>query len=145
MKKLELAFLGQPDFKLEGESINDLVLRKGLALVAYLAVTKQAHSREALAGLLWGEMTEEKARRNLRVALTKLRPFFNDFLIIQRRTLAFDVDSNYWLDVDIFERNLNQPNPTVAQLQTAVDLYHGPFLADLPLRDAPLFEEWIRP
>lgn len=145
MKKLELAFLGQPDFKLGNESINDLVLRKGLALIAYLAVTKQAHSREALAGLLWGEMTEEKARRNLRVALTKLRKQFDDFLIIQRRTLAFDPNGDYWLDVELFEKNLNQPNPTTEQLQTAVDLYRGPFLADLPLRDAPLFEEWVRP
>ena len=145
MKKLELALLGQPDFKLDGATINDLVLRKGLALIAYLAVTKQSHSREALAGLFWGEMSEEKARRNLRVALTKLRKQFDDFLIIQRRTLAFDPDSNYWLDVDLFEQNLNQPNPTTEQLQTAVNLYRGPFLADLPLRDALLFEEWVRP
>ena len=145
MKKLELTFLGQPDFKVENESINNLVLRKGLALVAYLAVTKQAHSREALAGLLWGEMTEENARRNLRVTLTKLRRYFDDHLIIQRRSIAFNVDSDYWLDVDTFEAYLNQQNPTVEQLQTAVDLYHGPFLADLPLRDAPLFEEWVRP
>ncbi len=145
MKKLELALLGPPDFKLGNETINDLVLRKGLALIAYLAVTKQTHSREALAGLYWGEMPEEKARRNLRVALTKLRPFFDDFLIIQRRTVAFDVDSDYWLDVEVFEENLNQPNPSAAQLQTAVELYRGPFLADLPLKDAPLFEDWIRP
>ena len=145
MKKLELALLGQPDFKLDGATINDLVLRKGLALIAYLAVTKQSHSREALAGLFWGEMSEEKARRNLRVALTKLRKQFDDFLIIQRRTLAFDPDSNYWLDVELFEQNLNQPNPTTEQLQTAVNLYRGPFLADLPLRDALLFEEWVRP
>ena len=145
MKKLELTFLGQPDFKLGGKSINNLVLQKGLALVAYLAVTKQAHSRESLAGLLWGEMTEENARRNLRVALAKLRKHFDDYLIIQRRSVAFNVDSDYWLDAEVFEGHLTKPNPTAAEMQTAVDLYHGPFLADLPLRDAPLFDDWVRP
>lgn len=145
MKKLELALLGSPEFKLGNKGINDLVLRKGLALVAYLAVTKQTHSREALAGMFWGEMPEESARRNLRVALTKLRPYFNDHLIIQRRTVAFDTTSDYWLDVDQFEQALHQPAPSAAELQTAVNLYRGPFLADLPLKEAPLFEDWIRP
>lgn len=145
MKKLELALLGSPEFKLGNKGINDLVLRKGLALVAYLAVTKQTHSREALAGMFWGEMPEESARRNLRVALTKLRPYFNDHLIIQRRTVAFDTTSDYWLDVDQFEQALHQPAPSAAELQAAVNLYRGPFLADLPLKESPLFEDWIRP
>jgi DNA-binding SARP family transcriptional activator/tetratricopeptide (TPR) repeat protein len=145
MPKLEMVLLGQPRFKLNGRSITNEIARKGQALIAYLAVTKQTHSREMLAGLLWSEMPESNARRNLRVALTKLRPLFDGHLVIQRRTLTFDLESDYWLDVDLFESCLSPAEPTVQQLQTAVDLYRGPFLADLPLRDAPAFDDWIRP
>lgn len=145
MSKLEMALLGQPQFKLNGRSITHELPNKSQALLAYLAVTRQAHSREALVGLLWGEMSEENARRNLRVALTRLRDRFGDYLVIQRRTLAFNLESAYQLDVDLFEAGLRQTEPTAEQLQTAVSLYHGPFLADLALRDTPAFEEWVRP
>ena len=145
MSSLEMAFLGQPQFRRNGRSITNEIPSKSQALLAYLAVTRQAHSREALVGLLWGEMSEENARRNLRVALTKLRHHFDDYLVIQRRTLAFNLESDYQLDIDLFERSLSQPEATVQQLQTAVSLYRGPFLAGLSLRDAPAFEEWVRP
>jgi DNA-binding SARP family transcriptional activator/tetratricopeptide (TPR) repeat protein len=145
MSKLEMVLLGPPQFKLDGRPITNKIASKSQALIAYLAVTRQAHSRESVAGLLWGEMTEANARRNLRVALTKLRGYFDDNLVIQRRTLAFNTESDYWLDVELFEACLHPPEPTVQQLKTAVDLYHGPFLAELPLRDALAFEEWIRP
>jgi DNA-binding SARP family transcriptional activator len=142
---LQVALLGQPEFKLNGRIITNDLARKGQALIAYLAVTRQAHSREALAGLLWGEMNEESARRNLRVTLTKLRPFFDDNLVIQRRTLAFNRESNYWLDVDVFESHLQGNEQSLAQLQTAVNLYRGALLDDLPLTAAPGFEEWLQP
>lgn len=145
MHKLEMVLLGQPQFKLNSRSITNDIPSKSQALLAYLAVTRQAHSREALVGLLWGEMSEENARRNLRVALTRLRHHFDDFLVIQRRALAFNLESHYQLDVDFFEACLRQPEPTAEQLQTAVSLYRGPFLTDLSLRDAPAFEEWVRP
>lgn len=145
MSKLEITLFGPPRFKLNGRVITNDIPSKSQALLAYLAVTHQTHSREALVGLLWGEMSEENARRNLRVALTKLRHPFDNYLIIQRRTLAFNRASDYWLDVDLFETSLRQPQATIQQIQTAVALYHGPFLAELPLRDAPAFEEWIRP
>jgi DNA-binding SARP family transcriptional activator/tetratricopeptide (TPR) repeat protein len=145
MSSLQMALLGQPEFKLNGRNITDDLARKGQALIAYLAVTRQGHSREALAGLLWSEMDEESARRNLRVTLTKLRPFFDDCLVIQRRTLAFNLESDYWLDVDVFESCLQGSEQSLAQLRTAADLYRGPFLDDLPLTTAPGFEEWLQP
>jgi DNA-binding SARP family transcriptional activator len=145
MNKLQIALLGQPEFTLNGRIITNDLARKGQALLAYLSVTRQGHSREALAGLLWGEMDENSARRNLRVTLTKLRPFFEENLVIQRRTLAFNLESDYWLDVELFESCLQGSDRTLAQLQTAVNLYRGPFLDDLPMTAAIGFEEWLQP
>ena len=49
------------------------IYNKALALLIYLAVTKRPHSREALAGLLWGEMPDASAKANLRKILAALR------------------------------------------------------------------------
>ena len=90
MTTLEISLLGKPIIHQDGRSLDSLVSRKAEALLCYLAFTGQSHSRQALAGLLWGEMSEEKARRNLRVALSRMRSELEDYLNIQRRTLAFN-------------------------------------------------------
>ncbi|GAB4157085.1 MAG: BTAD domain-containing putative transcriptional regulator [Candidatus Promineifilaceae bacterium] len=142
MAKLELSLLGTPLIALDGHPVPDLVSHKAQALLFYLAVTGQSYSRERLAGLLWGDLDEERARGNLRVALTKLRPLLDAHLQVRRYSLAFNRDSSYVLDVARFEENLQRPQPTPAQLAEAVELYRGEFLADFNLRDAPLFDEW---
>ena len=44
------------------------------ALLAYLALhPKETHSRDILATLLWGEMGDTAARKNLRLALYRMR------------------------------------------------------------------------
>lgn len=141
--KLELSLLGTPLLKLDGQPVPGLVSHKAQALLFYLAVTGQPSSRERLAGLLWADLDEERARGSLRVALTKLRPLLNDHLQVRRHSLAFNRDSRYTLDVALFEENLQRPQPTLAQLAEAAALYRGEFLEDFNLRDAPLFDEWV--
>lgn len=145
MSRLELTTLGVPEIKIDGRSPEALSARKAQALLIYLALTGKPHSRQALSGLLWGEMPESNARRNLRVTLTKMRDSIVPFMIIKRRSLAIDPDSDVWLDVAEFEACLAPANPTLQQLHRAAELYQGHFLDDFNLRDAPLFEEWTRP
>ncbi|MEM8862720.1 MAG: BTAD domain-containing putative transcriptional regulator, partial [Chloroflexota bacterium] len=139
---LRLKLFGRPNITLEGDAPLPAFSNKALGLVYYLAVTRQPSSREALAGLLWSDVDEDRARRNLRVELSKLRPHMQTYLDIQRRTVAFDPVSPHWLDVGIFEDNLNRPEPTLPQIETAVALYEDDFLADFHLRGATLFEDW---
>ena len=56
--QLRLALLGKPQFVYKGQPLSGLTSIKGQALLAYLAVTRQPHSRSALAGLLWSELPE---------------------------------------------------------------------------------------
>lgn len=144
MPNLHLVLLGHPEILLNSKPLQ-INSNKARALLFYLAVTRQTHSRQALAGLLWGDMTEERARDNLRVELTKLRPISSTHLIPGRHSMAFNRESNHVLDTAVFETNLLRPSPTIEQLQTAVSLYRGNFLEDFFVRDAPLFEEWLRP
>lgn len=145
MSRLELTTFGVPHIRIDGRSVEALSARKAQALLIYLAMTRQQHSRQALAGLLWSDMPETKARQNLRVTLTRMREPLEEHLIIRRRSLLIDDASDSWLDAKEFESCLVSATPTLNQLQRAADLYRGHFLNDFALRDAPLFEEWVRP
>ena len=123
--KLELALLGNLEIRQGGVPMTDFKSSKAQALLSYLAVTGQPHTRTALAGLLWGGMPERKARMNLSQALTKLRRMFGKHLIITRQTVAFKHDSDYWLDVEAFETAPAEEN--IESLQEAVQLYRGIF------------------
>jgi DNA-binding SARP family transcriptional activator len=71
-----------------GGPLVELASAKARALLIYLAVTGTARARPALAGLLWSDLTEEAARTNLRLVLTKLRRALPDHMDITGRRSA---------------------------------------------------------
>ncbi|MFN8516289.1 MAG: BTAD domain-containing putative transcriptional regulator [Chloroflexia bacterium] len=125
--------------------VSGLISAKAQALLVYLAVTDQYHAREALAGLLWGEQSDEAARTSLRQAIAHLRRVLGDILISTRAFVGLRSDVPYWVDVVAFEAALRQPESAadLGQLRTAVELYRGDFLAGFAVRDAPAFDEWV--
>ncbi|HMQ52225.1 MAG TPA: BTAD domain-containing putative transcriptional regulator [Anaerolineae bacterium] len=143
--ELRLVLLGKPQFTLNDRRLTlDQLPVKGAALLAYLAVTRQEHSRTALAGLLWGDMPEDRARANLRLSLTKLRQHLGDYLLTSRQSIAFNVDYLHWLDLAEFEAFLATSNlqSPISSLQSALSLYRGDFLDDFQVAGAPEFEAW---
>ena len=126
--KLELSLLGTVAINLHGERVSGQVLAKSQALLYYLAVTGRRHSREKLAGLLWGDKPEPRANASLRKSLSGLRKLFDSSLIITRQTVALNLESEYWLDVKAFESALAEDgtNPETLQLlEEAVELYRA--------------------
>lgn len=112
-----------------------LVSAKARALLAYLAINGRSFSRAALATLLWGDLPDADARRNLRVEVMKLRQAVGDYLVSERQMLTFNRDLPYWLDAEQVEADIG--------LETAVSLFRGDLLEDLFVRHAPLFETWV--
>lgn len=147
MSQLIINLLGYPQITLGQTSLQELP-SKAQALLFYLAVTKQQFSREHLAELLWSneEMPLDKKLNNLRGAgaLLALNKTLAGFLVVHRHSLAFRSESDYQLDIDIFEAALRDPNPTAVQLQTAVNLYRDDFLAGLNVRQAFGFDDWVQ-
>lgn len=145
MARLEISLLGSPRIKLDGNLLTGLQ-GKSLALLVYLVVTKQQQTRERLAEMLFSD--ENKSRqdklRNFRGngALLSLNKVLGDFVESPKFSVAFNTESDYWLDLDEFHICLRNPNPTPAQLQRAVDLYQGDFLTGLRVKDADGFEGW---
>jgi len=144
--KLELSLLGTVIITLDGERVESQIPGKSQALLCYLAVTGRQHSRERLAGLLWGDKPETSAKASLRKSLSALRQLFGDALIITRQTVTFNRDSSYWLDVEALESALAEDDPASEDLQSlreAVGLYRGEFLEGFSVRQALDFEEWV--
>ncbi|MBN1640922.1 MAG: tetratricopeptide repeat protein [Anaerolineae bacterium] len=156
MPRLTMRFLGGYQVCVDGEPVTGLRYDKVRALLAYLAMeADRPHRREALAGLLWPEQTEARARHNLSQAQLTLRRVLGEdaasYLTTTPQAIRFGGD--YWVDAALFGSLLAECQahahwrletcPTCARrLAHAVALYAGPFLEGLSLPDSPAFEEW---
>lgn len=142
---LELQFLGIPQLQLRGQSLNQQISGRPLALLAYLVVTGLPHTRDVLADLLWTALDNQQARNNLRYLLPELRKMFGAYLTITTRSISFNRQHPYTLDIEVLRTTVAAPAEAVSsqRLQAAVDLYRGEFLAGFSVRQAPVFEEWV--
>jgi predicted ATPase/DNA-binding SARP family transcriptional activator len=148
MSGLLLRFLGGMSISLEGHSFNDELAGKALGLICYLVVTSEAQTRSSLAGLLWSDFPEHRARSNLRDTLSILRKApLAPFVQTSRRLIAFNSDLPHRLDLAEFQKGVQQSiqvRPVdSAGLATAIKQYRGEFLAGFHVPRAALFEEWV--
>jgi ABC-type transport system substrate-binding protein/DNA-binding SARP family transcriptional activator len=150
---IRLLLLGAPLLERESEPIR-LDTRKNMALVAYLALTGEAHTREALVTLFWPEADPGRARAGLRRNLAVLKNALGgEWLVVDRESVDTDPQARVWLDVARFRELLRawqghgHPEAEVcpeclAALGEAAELYRGDFLEGFSLRDSPGFDEW---
>ena len=147
--ELRLQVLGGLTLTLTAGPLLTFISSKAPALLAYLAVTRRPQPREALAGLLWGELADADAKNNLRQTLSSLRRSLEPYLLIDRDTVGLNPAAALWLDSEAFERSLaaaaGDPAPATrtAHLRAAAALYQGDFLAGCVVRDAPEFDDWL--
>jgi len=160
MTHLTISLLGPLQITLDGRPVTDFATDKARALLAYLAVEAGTpHRRDALAGLLWPDQPQRKARQNLRQALSHLRQAIGDqdepepFLQVSRETVQFNPASDHWLDVAAFtdlieacrghrHRRLETCLPCLRRIEQMAALYRGEFLEQFFLSDSDVFEEW---
>ncbi len=116
------------------------------ALLAYLLLQRhRAHPREVLASVFWGEHSHEKARRALNTALWRLKkalepegiPAGTYLMSVHSGEVGFNRESEYWLDVEVFEKETNHiiaspsqtaHEPNVQDLEKTLNLYRGELL-----------------
>lgn len=123
----------------DGERIV-LYSRKVESLFAYLALFPQAHMREKLAALLWGDSSDEQARGSLRRALSDLRQHLGpDAVLSDRETVQRNPQFALWVDAIEFGNSARRSDASdIESLHSAVTLYRGDLLADS-------YDEWIFP
>ena len=129
--------------------------RKALALVAYLATTRQGHSRENLAALLWPEAPSDKAYAYLRNLLWMLRRSkIGPWLDAGRHTIALTQTDPVRTDVVVLRDCLSQAQSAlraagsggtregVKELTKIVGEINGRFLEGFHIDDSEPFEQW---
>lgn len=157
MPRLSIALLGAQRVEVDGHPLS-VDTRKAIALLAYLAVTEQAHSRDTLSALLWSEYDQDSARASLRRTLSALKKGLGpaaDRLLAEREQVGLPLHPNVVLDVHQFRRLIRQMEehghvpgdvcPECLQpLSEAAEVYRGDFMAGFALRNCPEFEDWQR-
>lgn len=153
MDSLRLFFLGPPQIERSALPV-EVDTRKAIALLAYLAHTREPQTRERLAGLLYPDYDDAHARGALRRTLSSLRHAIgDDRLATDRGWIGLRPGSDLWLDVDQFRAHLAECRThrhgeaavcpaCLASLEAAVALYRDDFLAGFSLRDSSEFDEW---
>jgi DNA-binding SARP family transcriptional activator len=112
-------------------------------MLSYLVLfSERIHAREVLAGLFWGDSSENRARSCMSTTLWRLRKILEPdgikrgtyLLTPSPGEVGFNPESNYWLDVAELESQA-QPilvksyqalvSDEVLELEKALDLYSG--------------------
>lgn len=135
-----IKLLGRLTIEENGRTSPLIKKEKGCALLAYLVVTGQPQSREAVADLLWDTTDTAQSLLNLRVLLSRVRPLLPE-LKATRTTLAFQPGPELELDLTTLTEAMEGDDAVL--LDQALRLYSGELLAGFHLDDAPEFNEWL--
>lgn len=136
---LEIRTFGGFSLWKDSKAIQDLGSHKAEAILVYVAVTGQPQPRNVMATLLWPEHTQSHAQTSLRVALAALRRELNEYLDVTRDFVGLKPGAQIYLDVSALEEKLISE-----QVEKALEIYRGDFLAGFDLRDCLEFEDWRR-
>lgn len=152
MAEIRIDLLGPPRLTRDGLPVT-LSRRKAMALLAYLGVTRQSHSRDTLAALFWPDAAQSNARATLRRVLADINKALGEgSLELIGDTVTLSTRPTITIDVEIFRTILvtcQIYGPITAhtaidipQLTTAAELYQGDFLSGFTLPDCRAFDEW---
>lgn len=141
MVVLKVTLFGGMKVRTNQARTNLKLTRSSKLLLAYLLLERhRMHSRDALAGLFWGDYNQSRARRCLNTALWRLRQAIergkknqNAYLMVSHTgEVGFNQESDYWLDVAVFEECVNRVKlkpiervhqHEVEELETKIQLY----------------------
>jgi predicted ATPase/DNA-binding SARP family transcriptional activator len=136
---LEVRLIGKFDIQYDGHPVI-LSSRAAQSLFAYLILTAGTlHRREKLAGMLWPEESEQKARTYLRNELWRIRKALPhtskaEYFLADNLTVGFNQASAFWLDVAQL-KNLSDP-ASAEELIEVLSSYPGELLPGF-------YEDWV--
>ena len=149
---LQITLFGGVHVTLNNWLTEEKITRDIQALLSYFLLQRhRTHSRETLAGLFWGDNSQEKARGSLNTALWRLKKALEPkgiprgtYLNARPGEVGFNKESQYWLDVEVFENAINRilkssfktiEEPQVVELENTLKLYKGDLLEGF-------FDDW---
>jgi non-specific serine/threonine protein kinase len=136
---LEVSLIGKFEVKYDDKPVT-VSSRAAQSLFAYLILNAgTAHRREKLAGVIWPDIAEEKARAYLRHELWRIRKALPskskvDYLFADDMNISFNSSAKHWLDVTTL-KNLGEA-ASIEELIAALSTYQGELLPGF-------YEDWI--
>ncbi len=131
---LELSLLGLARVRLDGRDLR-LATRKAMVLLAVVAASRTV-ARQQLCALLWPELDEPSARRNLRRELARLREAgLSAALAVDGDRVA--LSEQVQVDLHDFEK-ARHDDP-----RGALALWGGAFADGMEAGDSPELEDWL--
>jgi predicted ATPase/DNA-binding SARP family transcriptional activator len=128
--------------------------RRGIALLAYLAVEQKSQSREVLATTFWPEYSRNEARTDLSRTLWYLKRDLGDgWLAVRRQTIGLHANATILVDVavclDLIRQCATHDHAAseicdrcLPLLNEVVDLHRDEFMAGFSLPDSSVFDDW---
>lgn len=132
---LRLSMLGFPTVTCDGAPVTEFISQKSLVLLCYLVLEPRVHAREALAGVFWSEMSQERALSNLRQALHNLQKLLPGYVTVTRQTVWFETSRPHHTDVSVLDGAESDAD--------ILTVYRDGFMAGVLIADAADIEQWI--
>ena len=117
---------------------SELLWRKHLGLLVYLARSPRGRAREHLIGLLWGEKPEAAARHSLNEAIRVLRRYLGEGNVDTSVGQVRLAEGSVKLDIDRLEEYA-----AAGEWEAASRLITGEFLEGFSISGASDFENWL--
>ena len=136
MASFSVRTLGFPEVRRDGRT-SPFALRKGLALLVYLAEAKGPVGRDAMATMLWPESPAEVVKARLRRLLHNLQLALGDVIASDRSTVRLSDAIDLEIDSRLFEDACDR-----GEFERACGLYQADFLDGFSPGDCPQFDEW---
>ncbi len=139
MKHFQLITLGRTALLTpSGEDADLGTRRRKLALLAVLALSRKAPTREALTEMFWGDEDEDRARHSLSDALSHLRRVLGREAVAARKEIV-ELNVAGVLAVDATEVEAAHES---RDWRRVVERYGGDFLADVFVPGSDSFDRW---
>lgn len=136
MVSFSVRTLGFPEVRCDDRPC-PLALRKGIALLVYLAEAKGPVGRDMIATMLWPESPAEVVKARLRRLLHRLQLALGDVLASDRSTVRLSAAIDLEIDSRLFEEACDR-----GEFERACGLYQADFLDGFSPGDCPQFDEW---
>ncbi|WP_455381641.1 BTAD domain-containing putative transcriptional regulator [Salinispira pacifica] len=146
---ITVSVLGPPEITRDSKSIR-LGRKKAAALLVFLVMSRQWHTRDFLAAFLWPEQSQEEARASLRKALFVIRSALGGSVFdFDEDRVRFGPAGNVSVDALRLhdaalpggDRLTGVPGAEVEPVG-ALSLYRGEFLSGFSLPECSDFTEW---
>lgn len=149
MHTFEVRLFGELRVSRRGEALSPMPTRGATEILAFLLINRgRPVGRDRLAGELWGERSESRARKALRTGLWRVRthldgPDAPSGVAADRDLVELENPADWWVDLWTFEDTVQRlcggGSPLRSareadELRRALDLHPRPFLENLDAR-----------